>query len=102
MARLSPGCALGADRQCEVDHTQQKFLTLLRACWAAASSGPLLRKVDAVRHIEMIPLCHIEVTLPRVLRSGGCTVAVLPVSKRGWQRRYGQPDLECGSGEAGR
>src|SRR6516164_6674990 len=36
----------------------------------------ILRRHLCKRHIEMTPLCTIEVTLPWVLGSRGCTVAV--------------------------
>jgi hypothetical protein len=41
---------------------------------------------DCHRNIEMTPLCNIDVTLPRVLRSRGCTLAVLSMSKQEFSR----------------
>ena len=38
------------------------------------------------RNIEMTPLCKVEVTLPRVLGSRGCAVAVLSMSKQEFSR----------------
>ena len=42
------------------------------------------------RNIQMTPLCNIEVTPPRVVGSGGCTVVVLSMSKQELNRhRHG-------------
>ena len=38
------------------------------------------------RNIQMTPLCNIEVTPPRVVGSGGCTVVVLSMSKQEFNR----------------
>ena len=38
------------------------------------------------RRIKMSPFCKIEATLPRVLGSRGCTVAVLSMSKQEFSR----------------
>jgi hypothetical protein len=47
----------------------------------------LSRHFQCRRQVETIPLCKIEFTLPRIVRSRGeCTVAVLSMNKHGFSR----------------